>query len=429
MTNTKTIPIAPPWALYTPRQRKGFIAVLFLVSASQFFDHSVISVLFEPIKREFHVSDKMLGLLGGFCFSVFYVAVGVPVARWADRGNRRTVISVALMVWSAMTLLSGLSQTFWQLALARVGVGAGESGGIPPAQSLIVDYFPPHQRGMAIAIFTGGQTAGNLLGLAVGGSIAAVYGWRSALLFGGLAGIALAWTVTLTLAEPRMVLGYPRTDPSLKDTLATFLTLWRKRSYRYALIGFVMYFLFVYGTLGFGPSFLIRILHASLGQASVTYGIVAAAGSLVGFLGGGWLVDRLSARDIRWLAWMMAVACAIAGPLYAVAFAVHDLWVFMALAFVGAIVLAAGVPSAFTSIHAVCGGSRRAIAIAMVFFSATLLGGGFGPLLSGALSDTLAQAYGVEGLRYALITMSALAPVSAFAFYCCGKTMPKDLED
>jgi MFS family permease len=425
----KIAPGVPPWSLYTSRQRTGFLAVLFLVSASQFFDHSVIAVLFEPIKREFEVSDKMLGLLGGFCFSVFYVAAGVPVARWADRGNRRTVISVALTVWSAMTLLSGLSQTFWQLALARVGVGAGESGGIPPAQSLLVDYFPPRQRGMAIAIFTGGQTAGNLLGLAVGGSIAAAYGWRRALLFGGIAGIALACTVMLTLGEPRTLVGYPQESASLKDTLAEFMTLWRKHSYRYALIGLVIYFLFIYGTLGFAPSFLVRILHATLAQASVTFGVVAAAGSLIGFLGGGWLADLLSARDVRWLAWLMAIACAIAGPLYALAFAAQELWIFMALVFVGAIVLAGGVPSVFTSIHAVCGNSRRAVAIAIVFFAATLLGGGFGPLVSGALSDTLRQVYGVEGLRHALIAMTALAPVSAFVFYHCGRAMPNDLED
>jgi MFS family permease len=145
--------MTPSWTLYSSRQRWGLLAVLFLVSTSNYLDRNVISVLLEPIKQEFHVSDTMLGLLGGFCFSIFYAVFGMPVARWADRGNRRTVITLALAIWSLMTLCCGLAQTFVQLTIARIGVGAGEAGAIPPAQSLIADYFSPQQRATAIAIF------------------------------------------------------------------------------------------------------------------------------------------------------------------------------------------------------------------------------------------------------------------------------------
>lgn len=159
--------LSTPWLLYTDRQRWGYLTILFVVAASQFFDRNIMSVLLEPIRHEFHVSDTMLGLLSGLCFALFYSVAGIPVARWADRGNRRTIITLALAAWSVMTLVCGLAQAFWQLALARVLVGVGESGGLPPSQSLIADYFSPERRATAIASFTAAAIAGNLLGIGV----------------------------------------------------------------------------------------------------------------------------------------------------------------------------------------------------------------------------------------------------------------------
>lgn len=135
---------AAPWNLYSDRKRYWLLGILWLVSCSNYLDRNVISVLLEPIKQEFKVSDTLLGLLGGLAFALFYATLGIPVARWADRGNRRTIITAALTVWSCMTALCGMAHTFVQLLLARVGVGAGEAGAISPAQSLIVDYFPPN---------------------------------------------------------------------------------------------------------------------------------------------------------------------------------------------------------------------------------------------------------------------------------------------
>lgn len=405
------------------------LAVLFLVSTSNYFDRNVIAVLLEPIKLEFHVSDTRLGLLSGFCFALFYAIAGMPIARWADRGNRRTIIALALTMWSVMTVFCGLAQTFWQLALARVGVGAGESGAIPPAQSLIADYFPPERHASAIAIFTAAATAGYLLGIGLGGYIAATHGWRSAFLLAGAPGLVLALVVRLTLAEPRLQLGFhgPKTPAeNVREALAKLL---RNRSFVYALAGCQLYFFVAYGGLNFIPSFLIRVLHASLAEVSVIYGTVSAVGSLVGTLGGGWLADRLSRRDIRWLAWLPALACALTGPVYMLAFAANHVWLFMAIAFVAGTLLSGGLPPVFAAIHRVCGNRRRATAIAIVFFSATLFGGGFGPLATGALSDSLSGVYGSEGLRYALMMMMSVLVVAGSALFLFGRAMPNDLED
>jgi len=135
-----------PETPYTPAQRWWFLSILFLVASCNYMDRVIIAVLLEPIKQEFGASDTLMGLLSGASFAIMYAVMGIPFARWADRGNRKYIITFALVFWSVMTALCGAAQTFWQLALARVGVGVGEAGSLPASQSLLVDYFPPHQR-------------------------------------------------------------------------------------------------------------------------------------------------------------------------------------------------------------------------------------------------------------------------------------------
>lgn len=419
----------PPWAAYSERQRWVFLAILFWVSTSNYLDRNIISILLEPIKQEFQISDTMLGLLGGFCFAVFYALFGMPVARWADRGNRATIITLALSVWSTMTILCGLAQTFWQLALARIGVGAGESGAIPPAQSLIADYFPPERRASAIGIFSVAATAGYLLGLVMGGYIAAAHGWRMAFIVAGVPGLALALLTRYILVEPRLQVSRIVTAQSHETPREALAKLKAKRAFLFALAGSLLYFYFAYGALTFVPSFLIRCLHMPLAHASLSYGTMMAAASLLGTLGGGWLGDRLGRRDVRWLAWLPAAACAMTAPIYALAFSVERIELFLALGFLAAMLLSAGLPSMFAAVHAICGSRRRATAVAIVLFSATLFGGGFGPLVAGALSDGLTAPYGVDGLRYALMLTTTALAASAGCYYFCGRAMPSDLEE
>jgi MFS family permease len=420
---------AAPWLLYSERRRWSLLAILFLVSTSNYVDRNVISVLLEPIKTEFRVSDAMLGLLGGFCFAIFYAAFGLPVARWADRGNRRTIITLSLAVWSAMTICCGLAHSFVQLALARIGVGAGEAGAIPPAQSLIADYFSPQRRATAIAIFTAAATAGYLLGFGCGGYIAATRGWRAAFLVVGAPGLALAVLTACGLSEPRL---RPQFEPrrTQRETVwQTFSALIRKRSFVHALIGCLLYFLVAYGALIFVPSFLIRVIHAPLARISVLYGSIEAVASVIGTLCGGWLADRLARRDIRWLAWLPAVSLLLTAPLEVAGFCVNSFQIFLVLAFVATLLLSVGLPPVFAAIHAVCGSRRRATAIAIVLFSATLFGGGLGPLIAGACSDFFTARYGADGLRYSLILMMPLLVASGVWFHLFARAMPADLEE
>lgn len=422
-------PAIKPWTLYGERRRWLLLAILFLVSTSNYLDRNIISILLEPIKKEFQVSDTLLGLLSGVSFALFYATLGLPVARWADRGNRKGIITLALTCWSVMTALCGMAQAFWQLALARVGVGAGEAGAIPPAQSLIADYFPPERRASAYAIFTAAAMAGYLLGFVVGGQVAVAYGWRMSFLVAGLPGLALAVLTHVGLREPRTTLGFQARGETQEPLAQTMRRLSGKRSYRYALIGQTLYFVVAYGVVVFVPSFLVRVLGQPLGRVSALYGTAAAAGAVVGTLGGGFLGDRLARRDIRWLAWLPAIACALTYPTLLFGFTLNDFGRFLVCGFAANMLLNAGLPLVYAAIQVVCGDARRAMAVAVMFFFANLIGFGFGPVLTGAISDALSAVWGVNGLRYALMSVLTVLLVTAWCFYRCGCAMPKDLEE
>lgn len=419
---------APVWTQFSTKQRSVYLAVLFLVAAFNVFDKNIVSVLLEPIKNEFGVSDTMLGLLSGFSFALFYAMAGVPFARWTDRGNRRTVITLAITVWSVMTMLCGLAQTFVQLILTRVGVGAGESGAIPPAHSLLADYFPPQGRASAIAIFTAAGTAGYLLAFTLGGYVAAVYGWRQAFLLAGAPGLILAIVVRLTLSEPRLRRGFPGKVRGAESTSESLMTLRRKNSFLYAVAGCLLYTFVMNGALMFVPSFLVRVQNASLADVSVVYGGIAAAASVIGTLGGGWIADKWSRHDIRWLAWLPAGALAIAGPLLVLAFSLGSYWGFVALAFLALLLMWGGFPPILAATHAICGNTRRAMAIAIIYFSSNLFGSGLGPLVTGGISDALSSSHGVDGLRYALMIVVTVLVAAGYSFYLCGRSMMRDLE-
>jgi MFS family permease len=214
--------------------RRYVLGLLFVVYVVNFVDRSILNILLEPIKREFQPSDTALGFLSGVAFAIFYATLGIPIARWADRGVRRDIIALALFVWSGMTALCGLARTFPQLVAARIGVGIGEAGGSPPAHSILADYYPPERRGTAFAIYALGIPVGTAFGFFTGGWMAETLGWRSAFLLVGVPGLALALIVRLTLREPPR--GHSEalrdTEPA-PDSMTVMRTMWRLATFRH----------------------------------------------------------------------------------------------------------------------------------------------------------------------------------------------------
>ena len=188
--------------LVSPRYRNYVLAMLVVVYVFNFLDRQIVTILAEPIKVDLGLNDTQIGLMTGLAFALFYTVLGIPIARLADRANRVSIISAALVIWSGMTALCGAAQNFGQMLAARIGVGVGEAGCSPPAHSLIADYYPPEKRASALSIYALGIPIGSILGPLAGGWIAEFYGWRMAFFIVGVPGIALALVVKLTIREP-----------------------------------------------------------------------------------------------------------------------------------------------------------------------------------------------------------------------------------
>ncbi len=220
------------------RARNYALGLLTLVYAFNFIDRQLLAILQESIKLELSLSDSQLGLLTGFAFAVFYVTAGIPIARWADRANRRNIVAISVGLWSLMTAVSGAVQNYAQLLVARIGVGVGEAGGSPPSHSIISDIFPPNRRATAISFYSTGVNLGILFGFLLGGWLNEYFGWRVAFVVVGVPGLLLAIIVRWTLAEPIRGLTEQR---QVSDQQHSFLDvvslLWSRVSFRHIAMG------------------------------------------------------------------------------------------------------------------------------------------------------------------------------------------------
>jgi len=176
--------------------------MLCFVYVLNFLDRQLFSILAKPIQDDLHISDGQLGLIGGLYFGVFYTFISIPVGWIADKTNRVWVLSTACAIWSAATMACGLAMNYAQLAAARMTVGFGEAGGVPPSYAIISDYFPSGRRGTALGIFNLGPPIGAALGVAFGASIAMVYSGRDAFLVLGAAGVLAAISVISRYRSP-----------------------------------------------------------------------------------------------------------------------------------------------------------------------------------------------------------------------------------
>ena len=178
------------------------LGMLTLIYSLNFLDRTVITILIDPIKRDYHLSDKMMGFISGFGFVIMYSILAAPVARWADRGNRRSIITWGLVLWSGMTALAGIARNALQLTLSRFGVGVGEAAGTAPSASMISDLFPGETRSSAMSIYQLGPVFGGFLGAFIGGWVNQYYGWHDAFLVAGVPGLLVALLFRFTVKEP-----------------------------------------------------------------------------------------------------------------------------------------------------------------------------------------------------------------------------------
>lgn len=375
--------------------RNWVLALLLAVYVCNFIDRTILSVLQQPIMEELHLSDWQLGLLSGPSFALFYAVLGLPIARLAEFHNRSTIICIALALWSGMTALCGLASSYAQLFLFRVGVGVGEAGCTPPAQSLISDYFEARKRTTAMAVYSLGVPMGILLGATLGGFIAERFGWRAAFFFAGVPGLLLAVAVKLTIREPqrgasdaKQVLSASEITPGIRDVCRS---MWTNLALRHLTIGSVLASLGGYGIAAFSATYFMRAFELGPARAGLIAGIASGLSCGIGTLLGGILTDRVGHRDSRWYAWLPAVGLVLAVPLYLLSF-----WQ-MELSWAAALLAAPGVfhylylGPTYGVLHNLVSARERATASALLILLMSLIGLGIGPPLVGVLSDAVAH--------------------------------------
>lgn len=413
------------------RYRRLVLALLVVVAVFNYLDRQILSMLLEPIKHEFGLSDTQLGFLSGFAFSALYALFSIPLAKLADTSNRVALIAVVVALWSIMTVGCGLAVGFYSLLLSRMLVAVGESGSSPASQSLISDYFEPQQRATAMGIYATGMYFGILLGFLLGGWITDHLGWRTAFVVVGLPGLLVAAAMWFLVKEPRNTIPAARVASGPAPTLKqVYAFLWQRKALRY--IPFAMGFTscVAYGNLVWAPSFFIRSHHMSAAQVGAWLAVTAGLAGMAGAYFGGRITDHLVARyhDARLYMWVPVASMLLSIPFFLAVFllpsAVPALLLFAVPWFLSNV----WIGPTFALVQALAPPHMRGTAVATVNLINIIVGLGIGVQVIGIVGDALAPRFGVESLRYALIgTLVVTSLISTFCFWMASRTARSDL--
>lgn len=413
---------------YSKSYKRYVLFILTGVYAFNFIDRQILVILQEPIKADLDLSDTQLGLLTGFAFALLYVTLGLPIARYADKNNRKKVVSISLVVWSAMTALSGMAQNFIQLLLARVGVGIGEAGGSPPAHSIISDYYEPEKRATALSIYSTGVYIGIGLGFLIGGVIAQNYGWRMALYALGIPGILYAVLVWFTIKEP------------IKGRMDTAVSDERELSFKEVVSKLLEKKTFIFLSLATGfqafgnyavgnwlAPFLGRSHGMDLATIGITLGLIAAFGGGLGTFMGGYLTDKFAKKDVRWYFWLPALAILLNIPLAVFVFFGGNIQAIIVVLVLSYFLSALYLGPAIAVTHNLVSAKMRAFSSAVLFFVLNTIGLGFGPLIIGMLSDWLEPTYGTDALRWAFTCTFLTGIIAAILLFMAGRYYKEEM--
>lgn len=413
----------------TASARRYALGLITAVYVFNFIDRLLLAILLPAIKAEFDVDDWVLGFLAGSAFAVFYATLGVPIALLADRINRRNMIALALALWSGMTALSGAAANVVQLALARIGVGVGEAGFAPPAHSMIADYYPPEQRATAMGVFTLGISIGIALAFIGGGWLVENVGWRNAFFVVGLPGLLLALLFRFTIVEP------PRGhSEGIADTgerfgvleVARFLL--RRKSFLHLAIGSAIASFNAYAVVNFFPSFLARSHGMNLQEIGIWLGLIIGLSTGIGYVGGGYLADRIGLRSRRHALTAVAIAMLLGWVFVFPLFLLSTPALVLAVFFLPSMLSNTYLATTFAQTQSLVGIRMRAVAAALLLFILNIIGLGMGPQFAGILSDLLEPTYGIDSLRYSLLIIGAVTgPWTAWHFYSAGRHIEGDL--
>jgi predicted MFS family arabinose efflux permease len=402
------------------------LLILLLVFALSYVDRQLLAILIEPIKDDLGISDSAAGFLYGFTFAIFYTVLGIPIARLADRSKRTRIITVSLAVFSLMTAACAWAGTYWQLLLARVGVGIGEAGTNPPSHSIIADLYPVERRSTAMGVFALGPHLGLLLGFLLGGFLGQVLGWRLVFLIAGAAGFVMAAIATVALKEPTRA-QVPSSAVRTTSSTQAVRMIWRSDALRHLFIGGTIVNMAVSALIAWLPAFLMRSHGMSLTSVGVFLALVLGVLGGAGTLLGGWLADRLGADNPAWRMRSIAMVLLLVVACWWVAFATAAQGIaLIAIAIAGGLI-GFNIGPSFAMVQSLVPADMRAFAASLLIFSVNLIGLGIGPLAVGLISDTWARQYGSDSLRMALMAVPPLMVWGALHYEAAARHIATEL--
>jgi predicted MFS family arabinose efflux permease len=430
------------------------LAILCFVYVLNFLDRQLLSILAKPIQDEIGVTDGQLGLISGLYFALFYCVLAIPVGWLADRTNRVRVLSFACALWSAATMACGVASNYAQLAAARMSVGVGEAGGVPPSYAIISDYFPPGTRGTALGLFNLGPAVGQALGVAFGASIAAAYSWRSAFISLGAVGIVTALRVWVFVREPvrggldaqdaeadhqhvgasptpgdsrtSKARGNSSPEAGFWSTCAMFFG--DPVLLRLALACGATQFV-TYAVLNFTTLFLMREKGMTLNEVAVYYALVIGVSMSAGMYVSGRLIDRFAARSKLAFAFLPAAALTLAIPFF-IGFVWAPTWPLALLLFAAPIFLSYFYLSpAVTLVQEQVPPHQRVIAGALLLLVMNLIGLGLGPTFLGAASDFFRPTHPEHSLQLAFYTLVPFYVLAVLCFLWLARALKREARD
>jgi predicted MFS family arabinose efflux permease len=406
----------------SPTERSGSsaLALLFAVGVLNLFDRQILNVLAQSIKADLHISDMQLGLLTGTAFGVFYSVLGIPLGQMADRVDRVRLIAAALVIWSAFTSLCGLTATFVQLFITRIGVGIGEAASQPASTALIPELFPEPRRTSAMSLMLAGAPVGSFLGLLCGGLIGSIWGWRTALLVAGVPGLCLAITLVAALRDPSAATrkvapnGRMGGDESIRKAI---LELIRRPGYMWLVLANLCSAFLVYAAGVWLPPLFIRIHAMSTAEVGVFAALAVGIGGAIGTFGAGKLCDALRSqvRDIE--SKMLMTVLALSTPALLLTALNDHRNIALVSMFVFSVLAYAFLGPTVTLIQRAATPENRALAVAFVASTGNIVSLACGLPLVGWISDRLMPAYGQQAIRYALAYCAATGVLGAVAHW------------
>jgi len=400
------------------------LATLVLVNVFNFMDRQLPFILAEAIKGDLRLSDTQLGMLTGIAFLIIYSLASLPLARLADYWSPKWTLTIVVGLWSAMTALGGLARNFGELALTRTGVALGEAGSTPSAHAVIQRVFPADRRGLALGIFQMGTPAGGMLGMALGGYMNDVIGWRTTMVSAGLLGLLVVTLAAFAIPDVRL-----KSEPGARREgyVETVRTLLRSPAFAWMFLAMCLVGATVYATMVFTAPFFIRLHGFSTTQAGIWFGLLLGLTGMAGTIIGGIVFDRNMRGNRNALLLWPACAFLVAAPTALAAWFVTDPVLALILLAPISLSFTFYFPAMFGSAHIIAGPTRHAMASSLLIIGSGLVGGLAGPVAVGMASDLLAPRLGPDSLRYALVFVPMTALLSGLSFYRANRSLAVEL--